>query len=158
MIRNVGRITRMQTQEVYHLLVRRVRRGIVIFGVLSVALCIASGVAFAEKRTAWGVAGFVAAILVGLGFHHVRSRDISARKISASPQIVFWAHPTVIHPNQQWLLRTTTVQSLTLHLRDGSRFDACLSPAEMESFIAWLRHSNPSIRFGAYDKTTSGCA
>jgi len=148
----------MEAQHVYRLLVRRIRRGIVIFGALSVGLCIASGVAIAEKRTAWAVAAFVGAILVGLGFHHVRSRDVSARRISADPQIVFWAHPTVIPPNQQWLLRTTTVQSLTLHLRDGSRFDACLSPAEMESFIAWLRLANPSIRFGAYDTITPGCA
>jgi len=143
----------MQAQEVYRLLVRRVRRGIIIFGVLFVVLCISSGLASAEKQRAWAVAAFVAAILVGLGFRHVRSRDISARKISANPQIVYWAHPTVIPANEQWLLSQTTVQSLSLHLRDGSQFDACLSPKEMESFITWLRQSNPSIRFGAYDTT-----
>jgi hypothetical protein len=145
----------MQAQEVYRLLVRRIRRGTVIFGALSVVLCIGSGLALANRHTAWAVAAFVAAILVGLGFRHVRSRDISARKISANPQIVYWARPTVIPANEQWLLRNTSVQSLSLHLRDGSQFDACLSPREMESFVAWLRQSNPSIRLGAYDTTTS---
>jgi len=151
---NVRRIARMQAQEVYRLLVRRVRRGIVMFGTLSAVLCIASGLALADRHTAWAAAAFVAAILVGLGFRHVRSRDISARKISANPKIVYWAHPTVIPANEQWLLRNTTVQSLSLHLRDGSQFDACLSPTEMESFIAWLRESNPAIRLGTYDTTT----
>src|SRR5438045_720929 len=129
----------MQAQEVYRLLVRRIRRGVIIFGALSVVLCISSALAVANKQTAWAVAAFVAAILVGLGFLHVRSRDISARKISGNPQIVYWVHPTAIPPNEQWLLRYTTVQSLSLHLRDGSQFDACLSPKEMESFITWLR-------------------
>ena len=148
----------MQAQEVYRLLVRRIRRGIVIFGVLSLVLCISSGLALAGKQTAWALAALVAAIVAGLGFRHVRSREISARKISANPQIVYWAHPTVIPANEQWLLRNTTVQSLSIHLRDGSQFDACLSPEEMESFVSWLRQSNPSIRLGAYDTTTSECA
>ena len=129
----------MQAQEVHRLLVRRVRRGIVIFGAMSVVLCIASGFALAGRHTAWAVAAFVTAILVSLGFRHVKSRDISARKIATNPQIVYWAHPTVIPANEQWLLRQTTVQSLSLHLRDGSQFDACLSPEEMERFIGWLR-------------------
>ncbi len=141
----------MHAQEVYRLLVRRIRRGIIIFGVLSIVLCISSGLALASKQTAWSVAAFVAAILVGLGFRHVRSRDILARKISTHPQLVYWAHPTVIPANEQWLLKNTTVQSLSLHLRDGSQFDACLSPKEMESFIGWLKCQNPSIRIGAYD-------
>jgi hypothetical protein len=148
----------MPAQEVYRLLVRRIRRGFIIFGVLSVVLCMGSGLAWADGQTAWAVAAFIAAILVGLGFRHVRSRDISARKVSANPQIVYWAHPTVIPANEQWLLRHTTVQSLSLHLRDGTQFDACLSPKEMESFIAWLRQSNPEVRLGAYDATTSECA
>jgi hypothetical protein len=151
----VRRIARMQAQEIYRLLVRRIRRGIVVFGALFVGLCIASGLALADRHTAWAAAAFVAAVLAGLGFRHVRSRDISARKISANAKIVYWAHPTVIPANEQWTLRYTTVQSLSLHLRDGSQFDACLSPKEMESFIAWLRQSNPSIRFGAYDTATS---
>ncbi len=150
----VRRIARMQAQEVYRLLVRRIRRGIIIFGALSAILCMASAFASANRHTGWAAAAFVAAVLVGLGFRHVRNRDISARKISANPKIVYWAHPTVIPANEQWLLRNTTVQSLSLHLRDGSQFDACLSPREMEDFIAWLRDSNPGIRLGAYDTTT----
>jgi len=146
----------MQTQEVYRLLVRRIRRGLIIFGALTVILCISSGVASANKHTGWAVAAFVAAILVAFGFRHVRTREISARKISSNPQVVYWAHPTAMPANEQWLLRYTTVVSLSLHLRDGSQFDACLSPGEMESFIAWLRESNPSIRWGAYDTTTPG--
>jgi hypothetical protein len=122
-----------------------------IFGALFAVLCACSGLALAEKQTAWAVAAFEAAILVGLGFRHVRSRDISARKISDNPQLVYWAHPTVIPANEQWLLTNTTVQSLSLHLRDGSQFDACLSPKEMESFIGWLKCQNPTIRMGAYD-------
>lgn len=152
--RFVSRIVRMQAQEVYSLLVRRIRRGIVIFGGLFVVLCIASGL-LASRHTAWAAAAFVAAILMGLGFRHVRSRDTSARKIAADPQIVYWAHPTVIPASDQWCLRYATVQSLSLHLRDGTQFDACLSPKEMESFTAWLRQSNPSVRFGAYDTTTT---
>jgi hypothetical protein len=141
----------MDSSEVYRLLSRRVRRGVVVFGALSLVCCIASGLAFAEKQTAWAVAGFEGAILLGLGFRHVRGRDISARKLSSNPQLVYWVHPTVIPANEQWTLQLTTVQSISLHLRDGSQFDACLSPTEMESFFTWLKCQNPSMRMGAYD-------
>jgi hypothetical protein len=152
---SLGASHAMQAQQVYRLLVRRIRRGIVIFGVLSAVLCIASGFALVHRQTAWAIAAFAAATLVGLGFRHVRSRDISARKISTDPRIVYWAHATPIPANEQWLLRHTTVQSLSLHLRDGTQFDACLSPDEMKSFVEWLRQSNPQIRLGPYDSTTS---
>ena len=147
----VRRIPLMQAQEVYRLLVRRIRRGVIIFGTLSVVLCVSSGVALANKHTVWAAAAFAWAILAGGGFRHVRNRDLSARKISDNPQIVYWAHPTVIPANQRWLLRYATWQSLSLHLRDGSQFDACLSPKEMESFVIWLKCQNPSFRMGDYD-------
>src|SRR5262245_60380170 len=112
----------MQAQEVYRLLSRRIRRGLIVFGALSVVLWISSGLALANRQIAWAVAEFMTAILVGLGFRHVRSRDISARIISSNPQVVYWVHPTVVPAKEQWLLRYTTVNSLSLHLRDGSQF------------------------------------
>jgi hypothetical protein len=142
----------MEPNEIYRLLSRRMRRGVIIFGTLFVVLCISCGLAFADKQTSWAVASFVTAILMGLAFRHVRSRDTAARKIASNPHLVFWAHPTVIPANQQWLLRYTTVQSLSLHLRDGGQFDACLSSNEMETFISWLMAQNPSIRMGAFDR------
>ena len=138
----------MEAQDVCRLLVRRIRRGMVIFPILFFALCITSGAAEFERHTTLAGAAFVAAFFAIVGFYHVKGRANLARIISANPQIIYWAHPTMVPPNQQWLLRNMTVQSLTLHLRDGNQFDACLSPKEMEEFIQWLRQSNPSIRFG----------
>lgn len=155
---DVRRIAHMEAQDIYRLLARRMRRGLVIFGVLFTAMCITSGVAEFQGHKTLAGGAFVAVFLFLLGFRHIQSRVNLARIISTSPQIVYWAHQTVIPPNQQWLLRTTTVQSLALHLRDGRQFEACLSPQEMESFIAWLKQSNPSIRFGAYDQAKPGCA
>lgn len=146
----------MEAPEVYRMLSRRIRRGIVIFGALAIGLCVLSGVALANRERAWGASAFSAALLFHLGFQHVRSRDIAARKISEQPQLVYWAHATVIPSRQQQLLALTNVQSLTLHLRDGTQFDACLAPDEMMKFTSWLTERNPSMRKGTYDSPEAG--
>jgi hypothetical protein len=146
----------METPEIYRILSRRMHRGIIIFGALIFALCVLGGVALADKERTWGVSAILAALLCGVGFHRVRSRDSAALKISEQPHLVYWAHVTVIPPRQQWLLASTDVQSLTLHLRDGTQFDACLAPNEMMKFTDWLTERNPSIRRGAYDGPEAG--
>lgn len=141
----------LQSTEVSRLLSRRIRRGRTIFGVLFIVLTAFSGLAWVARREALAVSAFLAALLFGLAFDHVRKRRISVRNVSANPQQVYWAHPTVIPPQHRWLYRYTRLQFVTLHLRDGSRFEAGLTADEMQSFIDWLKHRNPSVRFGTYD-------
>ncbi len=151
------RLTRhpMQPPEVYRLLSRRVRRGEIIFGVLSFVLYASSVAALVTGRGSLAFGTFPAGLLCGLALQHVRDRNASARIVSENPHLVFWAHPTVIPYHNRWLFRFTRLHFLMLHLRDGKQFEAGLSPGEMRSFVAWLTEQNPSVRMGDYDHPQS---
>lgn len=97
------------------------------------------------------MAALLAGLLFSLGFQHVRSRDILARAVSERPQLVFWAHPTVVPAQNCWLFAHTKLQFLMLHLRTGQQFEAGLLPQEVDAFVKWLTTHNPSVRIGAYD-------
>jgi hypothetical protein len=143
----------MQSTEVYRLLSRRTRRGRYIFGTLAIVLPVSGGLALAAGRGSWAVAAFFAGLLFALGFHHVRERDASARCVAENPQLVYWAHPTMIPSQNRWLFAFTQLRFLMLHLRDGRQFEAGLPPDEMTSFVAWLTQQNPTMRMGIYDNT-----
>ena len=143
----------MQPSEIYRLLGCRPRRGRIVFGTLFLACSVSGGFALAIDRVAWVVAAFFAGLLVGLGFRHVRERDVSARSVAECPELVYWAHPATIPVQDGWLFACTHLRFLMLHLRDGRQFEAGLPPDEMSLFISWLTEQNPTIRMGTYDNT-----
>ena len=141
----------MQSTEVYHMLVRRPRRGRFIFGTLALSLYFSTGVFLVAGRGSWAAAAFLAGLLCALGFHHVSEREASGRSVAEKPQLVFWAHPTIIPAQSRWLFAFTHLHFLMLHLRDGRQFEAGLPPDEMSTFISWLTEQNPTMRMGTYD-------
>jgi hypothetical protein len=143
----------MQSTEVYRMLARRPRRGRAIFGTLALVLPVFAGISLVLGRGAWTLAAFLAGLLFALGFYHVTQREASARSIAENPQLVFWAHPTVIRPQNRWLFAFARLRFLMLHLRDGRQFEAGLPPDEMSAFISWLTEHNPDMRMGTYDNT-----
>jgi hypothetical protein len=138
----------METSEVVRLLTRRFRRGLVIFPTLWLALVVFAGqTLIASRNRPWGVAAFITAILIGLGFHQVRKGFVLAKKVSANPRIVYWAHSS----SQRLPFSTNSLNYFMLHLRDGCQLEVHLPPTEMAKFIDWLKEQNPSVRLGPYD-------
>jgi hypothetical protein len=142
----------MQSSEVYRLLARRIRRGLVIFPLLGFISAVFCGLALGSPAgRPWAAAASLASFLLFLGFDHVRKRNVSAHKVSSNPQLVYWAHPTGRHQP----LAINAINNCTflmLHLRDGTAFEVGLPTAQMRAFIAWLGERSPSIRWGAYDQ------
>ena len=144
----------MQSSEVYYLLVRRIRRGLVIFTILWFASVIVTCILalIVPGGRPWAVTAFLASIYIYLGRDHVGKRHISALRVSEYPQVVYWAHPTSGHQAfSNDAMHDCTL--IMLHLRDGTEFEVRLPPEQMRAFIAWLVERNPSVRLGAYDET-----
>ena len=85
----------MTSTEVYHLMNRQLRRGLVFFPTL-LLLSIAAAVTawFVPGGRPWTVVGYLVGILCYLGADHVRKRRFSAWTVSQFPQFIYWAHPT----------------------------------------------------------------
>jgi hypothetical protein len=141
----------MEQPEAYCLFMRRVRRGAIIFKILSLVFTGVAGLALATPGLRpWAAAAFLLGVCCLLGVRHVGGRYISARKVSENPQIVYWAHPT--RPFES--LSNDAIEEcklLLLHLRHGTQLEINLPPAEMRNFVAWLKERNSSMRWGAYD-------
>ena len=141
----------MQSSEVYRLLARRIRRGLIIFPTLLLVTIVSSGVAtVVTGGRPWAFVGLLPGFLFYFGWKHVFNRNVTARRVSEYPQLVYWAHPTV--PFQ--IVSGDAIHDCTLlllHLRDGREFEVGLPTAQMRAFIAWLVERNPSVRLGPYD-------
>jgi hypothetical protein len=141
----------MQPPEVLRLLTREIRRGGITFRILWLVSIGCTGAALLVPGfRCWAVAGFLASMLFMLGWIHARARYLSAWVVCDRPQLVYWAHPTQAKDNRISEEAIDDCKLLTLHLRDGTQFQARLSAEEMRSFIAWLIEQNPSIIWGAY--------
>ena len=142
----------MESSELDRFLTRRFRRGLVIFSILwLISVGWAGQTLVASGNRAWAVAAFFAAMLSGLGFQHVRKGFIVAKRVSANPKIVYWAHSSGL----RLPLSTKSQNFFILHLRDGSQLEVLLPEAEMTKFIDWLKEQNPSVRMGPYDDFTA---
>jgi len=141
----------MKEPEAYHRFKRRIRRGVVFFHMLWIVSVVFAGVTLVTPgRRCWAVSGLLMGILSGLAARQVRERYISARKVSENPQVVYWAHPT--RPFVRFSSeKVEECKLLTLHLKDGTQLEVDLPPEDMGTFIAWLKESNPFIRWGPYE-------
>jgi hypothetical protein len=141
----------MQPSDVYSLLTRRIRRGLIVFSILRFASIGAAVWALVTPgNRPWGVSAFLLSILFHLGGNTVWKQNVSAWKISGDPGLVYWAHPNDL---RQPCSPSATIKFrfLTLHLRDGQQFEVNLPPAEMQIFMKWLNERNPTMRWGAFD-------
>jgi len=141
----------MESTEVYRLLTRQIRRGLIVFPTLGLVSCAFGGVVLnTATLRPWALAALLAGINLFLGWNHVRKRAVAARKVSQNPRIVYWSHPnTRIRPLSYEAIEECTL--ITVHLRDATQLEVGLPPAQMRSFVAWLKEQNPTIRWGVYD-------
>ncbi len=142
----------MQPIEVFRLINKRLRRGVILFKILQIVsiACAGAAVLFPLWRP-WAATAFLGAILFGVAWIHVRGMFHSAWKLCNEPQIVYWAY-SVDKRGHFSEVPTATSTRLVLHLRDGTKCEIGLSALEMGKFVAWLNEKNPSVRWGEYDK------
>lgn len=147
----IGPKVAMEAPEVYRLLVRRLRHGLIICRTLFViSAASAAAACFVPGGPPWAVAAFLAGIMLHLVSDHIRRRNAGAWTVSVLPEIVYWAHPTcATQPVSGEPVEDC--RFLLLHLRDGTQFEVHLLPSEMRSFVSWLSERNPSVRWGEYD-------
>lgn len=146
----VDRTMTMQSSEVYSLLVRRIRRGMVIFSTLWLVAIVAGALAFWGPRIGpWGIAIFLTAMFCRFCFGQVRQSSLLAREISADPGIVAWAQLSKIRPVFM------SDRFLNLDLHDGRKFEVGLPLDEMRTFILWMSERNPAIRWELGDRVDS---
>jgi hypothetical protein len=143
----------MQPNEVFRLINRRLRRGVILFKFLQIVSIVGTGAAllFPSWRP-WAATAFLGAVLFGVAWIHVRGMYHSAWKLCNEPQIVYWAY-SVDKRGHISEGPTATSTRLVLHLRDGTKCEIGLSASEMEKFVTWLKESNPSVRWGDFDKS-----
>lgn len=149
----------MQSPEVFRLLTRKIHRGAIGSRILSIVSMICACVAIPfPGGLPWAIAAFFVSLLFVVLWVHVRGRGLEAFKVSENPKLVYWAHPTGSSDGLVSIEAVERCTLLTLHLRDGSHFQARLSRDEMDRFILWLKERNPSIRWGFYDSKVSPSA
>ena len=140
----------MQSSEVYSLMVRRIRRGMVIASTLWLVAIVAGALEFWGPRIGpSGIAIFLTAMFCRFLFGHVRQRYLLAREISEDPGIVAWARLS----NLRLVLMPD--KFLNLYLHDGRELEVGLPPNEMRTFILWMSERNPSIRWELGDGVDS---
>jgi hypothetical protein len=146
----------MQPPEVFRLLTHQMPNRVIIFKLLQIAFFVCSVVAlFWGKSIPWAIAAFMASFLCTMGWVLMRQKCIIAWAFCKNPQLVYWAHPTQPKNNRVSEEAITDCKLLTLHLRDGTHFQARLSAQEMRNFVTWLKERNSSMRWGAYDAAGS---
>jgi hypothetical protein len=155
----------LQLPEGFRKLLKRLRRGGIIFYSLYLVFCgLAGGAFFAGIILhAWGfwvLAIFLfflslacrLTVLVSIGRKH-----ISAWKAAENPQIIYWAH-SLDGQGRATDKIVTESRNVRFHLKDGTQFEveAVLgtgtSQEELREVISWFRQRNSSIRWGNYDK------
>ena len=142
--------------QVFRLLTRQMPNRVIIFQLLQIAFMACSIMTlFFWGSFPWAIAAFLASLIFTLGWVLTRQKCIIAWTLSKNPQLVYWAHPTRAKDDRVSDDPINDCKLLTLHLRDGTQFQARLSMEEMRSFITWLRERNPSVRLGAYDNLDS---
>ena len=145
----------MEPPKGYGLIIRRTRRGLILFPILWIAVAVFGGIMGVKPgHRVWAVAALPFCVLIGLAGHQVRRRHISAWKVSKNPRIVYWAHPTTVRERLSEE-EIGDCKLLMLHLRDGWDLEVNFPQTDMREFIAWLKEENPSMRWGPYDSVDS---
>jgi hypothetical protein len=155
----------LQLPAGFRKLLKRLRRGGIIFHCLYLGFCgLAGGAFFAGTILhAWGfwvlaVFLFVLSLVCRLTVLLSAGRKyISALKAAENPQIVYWAH-SLDGQGRATDKIVTESRNVRFHLKDGTLFEVeavrgtGTSQEELREVISWFRQHNPSIRWGDYDK------
>ena len=153
-----NRMEELQLPEGFRKLLRRLRRGGMIFHSLFLVFAGCSGAALSFH---WGISWAVAAFIMGLVCHltvllSIGQKYISAWKVAESPQIVYWAH-SIDGQGRAIDTPVTESKNIRLHLKDGTELaveavrGTGTTQAELQDVISWLNQKNPTMRWGNYD-------
>jgi hypothetical protein len=157
-----NRMEELQLPEGLRKLLRRLRRGGIIFHSLHLVFAgCAGGALFFHGGIPWAVTAFVLSVACKLtAALHIGRRYICAWKVAENPQIVYWAHSADGHEQAIDRLVTESL-SITLHLNDGTQLDVSAvrgtgtSQAELQDIVSWLMKKNPSMRWGVFNNPVS---
>jgi len=157
------RMEELQLPEGFCKLIRRLRRGGIIFHSLYLVFCGCAGGAifaglFFHGWIPWAIAAFIMGLVCRLTvLLSVGRKYISAWKVAENPQIVYWAH-SLDGQGRAVGKPVTESKNIRLHLKDGTQLEVeavrgtGTSQEQLREIISWLRQRNPSIRWGDYDK------
>ncbi len=142
-----GSIPELTAGDICRLLSTKVLRGRLICGIVFAASMIGFAYAWMEPgKIPWAAASILLGFLSAFGFYTANQKLDLARRISADPTLVYWAHPTVLRQR----VGGATIDStfITLHSRNARTFEVGMSRKEMLAVVSWLRDHNPEIRLG----------
>ncbi len=155
-----NKMKELQLPEGFRKLIRRLRRGGIIFYSLSLVFL---GCACASLILHWGIPWAITAFIMSMVCRltaalSIGRRYLSAWKAAENPQIIYWVHST---DRQGRAIDTPVTESKTLrlHLKDGTQLDVetvagtGISQADLQDIISWLSQRNSSMRWGNYDKS-----
>src|ERR1700728_1605910 len=118
-----NRMEDLQLPEGFRKLIRRLRRGVIIFHSLSLFFVACFGVAIIFREISWAITAFLLSLACRLTFIlHVGPRYISAWKVAENPQIVYWGHAAG-YQGQAADLNVEESNKLNLHLKDGKQLE-----------------------------------
>jgi hypothetical protein len=153
------RLEEMELPEGFRKLIRRLRRGGIIFHSSSLVFfgC-ACGALIFHWGMSWAIAAFIMSLVCRLTILlSVGRKYISAWKVAETPQIVYWAH-SLDGQGRAIGKSVNESKNIRLHLKDGTQLEveavrgAGTSQEQLREIVSWLRQRNPSIRWGDYDK------
>ena len=153
------RMEELQLPEGFCKLIRRLRRGGIIFhSLFLVFLGCACGALIFHWGFSWVIAAFIMSLVCRLTvLLSVGRKYISAWKVAENPQIVYWAH-SLDGQGRAIDKHVKESKNIRLHLKDGTQLEVeavrgtGTSQEQLREIISWLRQRNPSIRWGDYDK------
>ena len=154
-----NRMEELQLPEGFRKLIRRLRRGGIIFHSLFLIFfgCTCSALIF-HWGISWAIAAFIMSLVCRLTVVlSVGRKYISAWKAAENPEVIYWAH-SLDGQGRAVDQPVSDSNNIRLHLKDGTQFElesvrgTGTSSEQLQEVISWLRQRNPSIRWGNYDK------
>ncbi len=138
------------SDDVYRLLAHKVLRGRLIGDILfTISIAGLAASLLISPNTPWAIASVLGCALFGYVFYRSRQKLDLAQRIATEPQLVYWAHPTILR--QKAAGQVIDTNFMTLHSSSGTVYEVAMPHEQMLSMAAWFRHRNPNIRLGAYD-------
>lgn len=154
------RMKELELPEGFRKLLRRLRRGGIIFHLSSLVFI---GCACASLLFHWGISWAIAAFILSLVCRltvllSIGQKYISAWKAAENPHIIYWAH-SLDRQGRATDKIVTESKNVRFHLKDGTQFEVeavrgtGTSQEELCEVISWFRQRHSSIRWGSYDQT-----
>ena len=154
-----NRMEELQLPERYRKLIRRLRRGGIIFFSLSLVFgaCACAALVF-HWGISWAISAFIMSLVCRLTLVlSVGRKYVSAWKVAENPEIVYWAH-SLDGQGRAIDKPLSESKNVRLHLKDGTQLEVeavrgtGTTQDQLREVISWLSRCSPSTRLGNYDQ------